>query len=191
MKMQWSIGCLVIGMLACARVPVASKAVRPAVDYYPLAVGNRWTYETRMLGEVGVRPVEITAVRDGFYVDSAGGALLADAYGVRDQKRYLLREPVEKGNAWTNVVSVSSTERYEISDVGFPCDAPAGRFESCARVVSKNRIDDKTTLVNEVTFAPGVGIVRVEVFAERGRERMPQTVLVLKEYQLATGAAGR
>jgi hypothetical protein len=163
----------------------ASSSSSSAADYYPLSVGNRWTYEAKMLGEKSERTVEINGVRDGFYVDSAGGALTVDVYGVRDPKRYLLRNPVEKGNSWTNVVSVSSTERYVIDNADFPCEALAGKFPRCVRVQGRNRVDDKTHLLNEFTFAQGVGLVRIEVFAERDKKKIRQTSLELTSFQLA------
>jgi hypothetical protein len=179
---------LVLGS-GCAHAPKAKAAPGEARNFYPLAVGNRWTYETKMLGETAERTVEITGNRDGYYVDSGGAQLTTDAFGIRDQKRYLLRDPVEEGNAWTNVVSVSSVEHYKILAAGAPCDAPAGRFDRCVKVEGRNRIDPKTTLVNEVTFAAGVGIVRIEIFAEMGTRRIPQTSIVLKEFHVNSGKA--
>jgi hypothetical protein len=55
-------------------------------------------------------------------------------------------------------------------------------------VESRNRIDNKTTLVNDITFAPQVGMVRIEVAAEVGGQHIPQHRLVLKSYRLASAA---
>lgn len=156
-----------------------------AAIYYPLAVGNRWTYQVKLLGEASEQTVQIQREEGGVFFDNQGGQLSVDAFGITDRKRYLLREPVEAGRDWTNVVSVSSTERYRILEVGPPCEVPAGRFERCVRVESRNRMDAKTTLVNEITFAPRVGIVRIQVVAETGGQRIPQTELLLKSYELA------
>lgn len=156
-----------------------------AAIYYPLAVGNRWTYQVKLLGEASEQTVRIEREVGGVFFDNQGGQLSVDAFGITDRKRYLLREPVEAGGEWTNVVSVSSTERYRILEVGPPCVVPAGRFERCVRVESRNRLDAKTTLVNEITFAPRVGIVRIQVVAETGGQRIPQTELLLKSYELA------
>jgi len=178
-----------LGMLGagCARTPKAPPLESTAGAYYPLAVGNRWTYQARMLGEQSSRTVEITGVQNGFYTDSQGGQLTEDAYGIRDQKRYLLRNPVEQGAAWTNIVSVSSTERYAITKADFPCESPAGRFPRCVRVQGRNRVNDKTTLVNEFTFAQNVGLVRIEVYAEVEKRKIPQTLMELTSYQVAGG----
>lgn len=163
------------------------KQVR-AADYYPLAVGNSWTYEVNMLGEQRTMQVKIEGVANGFFRDSTGAELVADAFGVRDQKRYLLREPLEVGTSWTNVVSVSSVERYQITSVGLPCESPAGKFENCVVVESRNRATPTKTLVNDMTFAPGVGMVRVAMVLENSGQLVPQTTLVLQSYSTPVGA---
>jgi hypothetical protein len=171
--------------VGCAkRVDVAPSgpAIRAAA-YYPLAVGNRWVYESNFLGEKTERMVQILKEENGFFVDNQGGELGVDAFGIRDRKRYLLKEPVEPGRSWTNVVSVSSIERYKILELG-PCEVPAGRFESCVGVEGRNRVDDQTTLVNHLTLARGVGIVRIETAAEVRGERIPQSQLLLTRFEL-------
>jgi hypothetical protein len=186
-----------VAMLAAAvlggcpkRVEVEEASIVPkARDYYPLAVGNRWTYDATFLGQKREAVVEITREENGFFRDTQGGELAVDAFGVRDQKRYLLRDPLEPGKAWTNVVSVSSVEHYKVIEAGASCETPAGRFEVCVRVEGRNRVDDKTTLVNEMTFAPGVGLVRIAVTAEIGDKRVPQSQLVLRSFAKAQGAA--
>jgi len=169
------------------QAPVAAES-RPAASYYPLAVGNRWTYRVKFLGQEREQQVEIVRQQDGAFVDNQGGQLVADAYGVRDQKRYLLRYPLETGRTWSNVVSVSSVEHYRILEAGTRCEVPAGSFEDCVRVEGRNRVDERTTIVNEMTFAQGVGLVRVQVIAEVGAKRIPQTELRLLSYRLAGGA---
>jgi hypothetical protein len=181
---------LVAGGAGCAgrqRVEEAGDS-RPATEslgaYYPLAVGNRWTYRVNGRPDKTVA-VEVLREEEGFFHDSQGGQLTVDAYGIRDRKRYLLRAPLSEGSGWTNVVSVSSTERYRILQVGVPCQVPAGSFNNCVRVEGRNRVDANTTLVNGFTFAEGVGLVRVEVSAERSNgERLPQTWLELASYQV-------
>jgi hypothetical protein len=186
-KLPW-IGWVAL-LAACAHGPeqLSGHAVRVA-SYYPLAVGNQWIYDVDMLGEHHEEVVQIAKQENGFFVDAKGNPLAVDAFGLRDPKRYLLREPLEAGREWTNVVSVSSVEHYRILEAGTSCEAPAGKFEDCVRVESRNRVDEKTTLVNDVTFAPKVGMVRIEVAAEVGGQHIPQTRLLLKSYRLASAA---
>lgn len=172
----------------CARrVETAGGGVEgtPPAEYYPLAVGNRWTYDVRFLGQELQHSVELVGQReDGRFVDREGNAIGVDAYGVGDGKRYLLRPPLAPGHQWTTVVSVSSIERNEVLSVGKPCRAAAGAFADCVVVESRNRVDPKTTLVNTLTFARGVGIVRVETVAEVEGERVPQATRDLASFEL-------
>ena len=188
-----------LGVGACAgQRPVAESAAAPTsadapeslAAYYPLAVGNRWTYRVNGREDKPVT-VEVLKEEDGYFQDSQGGQLTVDGFGVRDRKRYLLREPLTEGSQWTNVVSVASTERYRILQAGVPCDAPAGAFSECVRVEASNRVDANTSLINEFTFARGVGIIRVAVSVQRGSgERLPQTSLELVSYKLNPPAPG-
>lgn len=180
-----------VGLGACASrqpvedsAPAASRPTESLSAYYPLAVGNRWTYRVNGRSDKPVA-VEILKEEDGYFHDNQGGQLAVDDFGVRDRKRYLLRGPLTEGSQWTNVVSVSSTEHYRLQQVGSPCRVPAGDFDRCVSVEGRNRVDADTTLVNTLTFAEGVGLVRVEVTAERSNgERVPQTVLELTSYKL-------
>jgi len=179
---------LSLGVGACAsRQQVEEPESRPSTslgDYYPLAVGNRWTYRVNGREDKTV-DVEILKEEEGYFHDNQGGQLTVDGFGVRDRKRYLLRGPLSDGNSWTNVVSVSSTERYRILQAGVPCEAPAGAFAHCVRVEARNRVDASTTLINALTFAEGVGLVRIEVSAEKANgERLPQTWLELASFKL-------
>ena len=184
----------VVVFAGCAKRVETQAAVeqaadpRPRVSYYPLAVGNSWTYRVKFLGSESTQTVSILRQEDGAFVDSQGGQFVSDAFGIRDQKRYLLRYPLEASRTWSNVVSVSSVEHYTILAAGTPCQSPAGSFEGCVRVEGRNRVDARTTVVNDFTFAPGVGLVRIEVSAEVGGKRIPQTELLLASYKLA-GAA--
>jgi hypothetical protein len=177
-------------LVGCATTPEKGHRTedsgRSARDFYPLGLGTRWSYDVNLLGEK--RSIEVTIEKltpEGFAQDSTGALLLADAYGVRDQKRYLLRNPIEAGTKWTNVVSVSSVEHYEIIAADQPCDAPAGAWKGCVIVESRNTVEEGKVLVNEMTFAPGVGIVRLSTVLEANGQKIPQSTLALSRFQPA------
>jgi hypothetical protein len=157
----------------------------PSARYFPLAVGNRWTYDATYLGEHSTRQVELVAFRDGSYVDRDGRQLRVDREGLRDQTRYLLHEPLAEGATWTSVVGPGSAEHYRLLSLGAPCQVPAGHFADCAEVESRTRVDPQRTLVNRVTFAAGVGIVEVRTELEQGGQRKPQAALRLTGYEVA------
>jgi hypothetical protein len=161
-----------------------SIAGTPAKEFYPLAVGNSWGYDVQMLGSQTQMEVKILKEDNGVFEDSTGTRIFADAFGVRDEKRYLLRDPVEVGTEWSNVVSVSSVERYKIVSAGVSCDSPAGHFENCAVVESSNRVTEGKVLINELTFAPKVGLIRISTVLENNQQKVPQLTLVLGRYQV-------
>ncbi|WP_307734737.1 hypothetical protein [Pyxidicoccus parkwayensis] len=182
----------VLGSGCAKKVEAAPRAQSGdnVAQFYPLAVGNRWTYRLNGIANKQVT-VEILGQEEGYFVDNQKGRLAVDAYGLRDDKRYLLRGPLEEGHTWTNVVSVSSTERYRILGAGVTCQAPAGTFQGCVQVEGRNRMDANTTLVNTMSFAPGVGIVRLEIAVEaKDGQRTPQVLMELTGWHFADGQSG-
>ncbi len=177
---------------ACARAPARpppASASAPG-DYFPLAIGNEWVYrdespalppERRGAPRI-VRILERTS--DGYYRDSERGELRADPDCLHDRSRRLLCGPIAAGTSWSSVVSVSSTERYEIAAVGETVSTPAGRFDGCVRVRAHNRAGRGTENVLEITYAPGVGPVRIETFAVVGAAAAPQVRAVLEKYRV-------
>ncbi|AEI67666.1 hypothetical protein [Corallococcus macrosporus] len=185
------LGALMLGTGCSKNVEAAADSgasTGDVAEYYPLAVGNRWTYRLNGREDKEVT-VEILKEEAGVFHDNQGGQLFLDGYGLRDPKRYLLRGPLKEGHAWTNVVSVSSTERYRIVQAGESCQTLAGTFPRCVQVEARNRMDAKATMVNTMTFAPGVGVVRIETVVEANGQLVPQTLLELTAWQLRDGAA--
>jgi len=190
---------LTLGLLGCAHeaapppAPTAPTNVAPALPesarYFPLAVGNHWTYQATYLGERSTRRVELIAFRDGSYVDRDGRALRFDREGVRDQVRYLLHEPLTAGATWTSVVAPGSAEHYRVVSVREPCEAPAGKFKDCVEVESRTIADPTHPgrfLVNRVTFAAGVGIIRVRTALEEAERTAPTAELQLTAFDVAS-----
>jgi hypothetical protein len=179
----------------CAHAPAGAAAPARATaatvaDLFPLAVGNEWTWEdqspslpaAQRAAPRTVRILEKTA--DGFFRDSERGELKVSGACLQDRLRRLLCGPVAAGTAWTSVVSVSSTERYEIAAVGETVATPAGTFTGCVRVRALNRAAPGTDLVNEISYAPGVGPVRIETFAVAGGQAVPQFKALLRAYKV-------
>jgi hypothetical protein len=199
----WAV--LAAGLLGCAHsgtsapetaaAPPAPGRLPESARYFPLAVGNHWTYEATYLNQRSTQRVEIVSFRDGSYVDnsvnpdgSKGRELRIDAEGIRDQVRYLLHEPLRADATWTSVVAPGSAEHYKVISVHVPCEAPAGRFPDCIVVESRTLADPRTPgrlLVNRVTFAAGVGIVQVKTALEEGSKSAPQAELRLTSFEVA------
>lgn len=177
---------------ACHRAvnpdPVNTKAADSlrVRDFYPLAVGNRWTYETRLGNRTETQTVEIVAEEHGFHRDTAGGLLRVDSEGLRDPQRYLLRTPLEPGNSWSVVLAPGVSENYEIVDAGSSCSVPAGTFARCVTVRGQNRVDGSRQLVSEWTYAEGIGLVSLHTRIEKGeRNVVPQVEMRLVSFDRA------
>ena len=185
---------LALGLAACApgRAPPPRAPALPSDDagaYFPLAVGNSWTYLDRSPqlppGVAPRRSVRIVA-RDaeGYYVDSDRGALRVAGGCVQDRLRRILCAPFTVGSQWTSVVSLTSTERYEIAAVGETVRVPAGSFEGCVRVRARNRAGAEAENVLEISYAPGVGPVRIETSAVTKGVSAPQVRAELESYRV-------
>lgn len=179
-----------LALAGCAHTPErqTSPSGLAARDYYPLAVGNAWTYQAQMLGEQRTISVKILREANGFFEDSQGAKLTQDPEGLRDDKRYLLKNPLRDGAEWDNVVSVSAREHYRIAQADAPCEAPAGHFEHCVTVESQTR-NAEVLLTNTLTFAPHVGIVRLSIQAQTGGKEIPQTEYALTRFDPAASSA--
>jgi hypothetical protein len=170
-----------------AAAPAAAAVGTPA-DFYPLAVGNEWTYrdESPGLRQPGAsRTVRIVSrTKDGYFKDTDRGELRADADCLHDRSRRLLCGPIAKGATWTSVVSVSSTEKYEVAGVGEKVVTPAGTFEGCVRVRAHNKASPTAEMVLEITYAPGIGPVRIETFVLVAGDAVPQFRAVLEKVKV-------
>lgn len=189
--MRVLLGLGAFGLLACAHVSEpataapAPTALPNAGRYFPLAVGNRWSYRTTG-GESGaVEEVEIRGVKDGHYADNRGRLFWLSPDGLRDQSRVFLRFPVEPGRSWTVLLGPDSVESWRINSVGKPCSAPAGEFQDCVEVESRISPAPDAQLVNRITFAAGVGMVRIRTTLLRNGVETPQTELLLTGYAVA------
>jgi hypothetical protein len=181
---------LLAALAACAHAPAPPPAARPVAatpaEYFPLAVGNTWTFLDRSPQQKEPMRRTVRIVRrasDGYFVDDQRGELRADADCLHDRARRLLCRPIEPGASWSSVVSVSATERYEIAGVDELVTVPAGTFRGCVRVRSQLR-GGKVEQVAELTYAPGVGPVRLETFAIVNGVVSPQVRGELESYRL-------
>jgi hypothetical protein len=175
---------------ACARAPVKAPPPVSTAEYFPLAVGNEWVYRDDSPALPPARRGALRTVRilertqDGYYRDNERGELRWDPDCLRDRSRRLLCGPVAPGAAWSSVVSVSSTERYEIAAVDEAVETPAGRFERCVKVRAHNRATASTDHVLEITYAPGIGPVRLETFVVVDGTVTPQVKALLERYRV-------
>lgn len=170
--------------------PVARASSRGPAELFPLAVGNQWVYVDRSPAlPAGARPPQrrvriVERSADGFYRDNQRGELRVDGDCLRDRARRLLCGPLEVGNAWVSVTGASATERYQIVAADERVETPAGTFSGCVRVRATMRAGAGAESVLELTYAPGVGPVRIETFAVVEGKVAPQVRAELASYTL-------
>jgi hypothetical protein len=185
---------------ACSHGQVAARRMPSPSDYFPLAVGNTWVYVDRSpqlpSGQAERRRTVRVVSRDaeGYFHDNERGELRADPDCLHDRMRRLLCAPFEVGRAWSSVVSVTSTERYEIASTDEMVRTPAGTFSRCVKVRARNKAGPGTEAILESTYAPGVGLVRIETFVVVKGQATPQIKAELESYDVVgaakDGAAG-
>lgn len=147
----------------------AGAAPLPA-DYFPLAVGNRWHYES----SEGDRFSPVTETwriveRQGRdYVLEIRQSLLAGGLpselvsvspaGVAERPRtgapieFILKSPVRVGTTWE-----TGAGRFEITGLSESVVVPAGVFDGCLEVRFRAHNGQAATVT---LYAPGVGMVR-------------------------------
>jgi hypothetical protein len=169
-------------LCACAtaapRQPTEPDRTHDARQYYPLAVGNSWTYAENRTGKR--ETIRIVGQDGPWFLDDHGGRLRYESDGVRDADRYLLRTPITAGAKWSAVENLV-VQRFEVTSTG----AQAGKFTGCAIVRNEQPIQKGGKFVTEWTYAPRVGLVQVRTFtvATSGKE-VPQTQLDLVDYRV-------
>ncbi len=163
-----------------------AQNVPKARELFPLAVGNRWSYNVAFLGARQNLTVAIVAGEGSVFVDSRNQKFMLGADGLRDEHRYLLKEPLEVGRTWTSIIDVSTSEHYKVDELGVRVDVPAGHFEDCVQIEARNPSGPNIALVADQTYCPGVGLVRVVTFQERsGNRSAPQFMQELASYKVA------
>jgi hypothetical protein len=174
---------LALAVCACKSAPQpAGAAGEDATRYYPLAVGNSWTYALRGSGKQ--ETVHIVG-RDGpWFLDDHRGRLRYERDGVRDADRYLLRTPLAAGAKWTAVENLV-VQRFEVVTVDASAVTQAGTFTRCAVVRNEQPLAKGGKFVTEWTYARGVGLVQLvtSTVDAQGRQQ-EQTRLQLVAYHV-------
>jgi hypothetical protein len=181
--------------VCCAHSPAgpsADRAPHPLAAYYPLAVGNCWTYATSFQGQPQA-DMRVCIVRQekGFFLDDRPrpSRLRLDAGGLRDGAvRYLLKAPLHKGAKWMSVADVRTVEHYEIAEVNRQVSVPAGSFKGCVVVRQRVHMKDNLSMATTWTYAPDVGIVEIRSDLLVGAKVAPQARLRLKKFEQGSPA---
>jgi hypothetical protein len=166
--------------------PSLLYAEPPPAAYFPLAVGNRWVYEssestnatpvveswevTRQEENAFVLQIKqsyVTAEEaEEFFVSSADGIRRRDrqtasAEAGGTEPRFFLKAPLTVGATWNN-----PDGKYAVTAIDKTVTVPAGTFTNCVEVTHWSASGTVTTIA---LYAPGVGMVqRDETFSVIG-----------------------
>jgi hypothetical protein len=163
--------------------PAATPGLDPAV-YYPLALGNSWTYEYTP----GARRETIQIVgRDGpWFVDDHRGRVRGDPEGIRDADQYLLHAPLTQGAHWTAVQNLV-VQHFTVAAIDATVNTRAGAFSKCVVVRNESPVatpQGAGKFVTEWTYAPNVGLVQVRTQIVSPRGSQEQSRLDLAAYRV-------
>lgn len=168
-------------MLGCGLYSFGSLQAEPAApaDYFPLAVGNRWTYESSEGTEAApaLETWEVTRQEETNFVlqvkqpyvttERIEELIAASTDGVSSLSRtaedhqtqetasqFFLKSPLTPGATWKN-----GTGRYAITAIDETVMVPAGTFTNCVEVTRWSTAGTATVIS---LYAPGVGMVQRE-----------------------------
>lgn len=153
---------------------LSSAAEAASNDYFPLAVGNRWVYESsegkkeaptletweviRREGSAFVvatqQPFMPTGALEDMFELVAQGVQRRELGSTNAEAYLFLQLPPVAGVSWQN-----ADGRYAITSLGETITVPAGTFTNCVEVT---RWREKTNVTVISTYAPGVGMIRRE-----------------------------
>lgn len=160
-----------------------SPDVKPGA-YYPLRLDNAWSYNAYdfATGE-SVLVVNRVQARDGnraiFATEPSPLAYedVGDAIVTFPSRKPILKTPVAKGTSWP--LEGGGTAR--IVEVEGAVDTPAGHYDACVSV--EESAPDRRIVT---TFAPGVGPVKLEIFAREGDKEIPVMRALLRSFHDAS-----
>ncbi len=138
--------------------------------YYPLGIGYSWTYKGKFLGQIVEKKITIEKTEGSYFVDNTGAMLMHDEEGLRDNKRYLIKNPVKKGNKWMSVISSQSTEHYEIVQTDIKAKYKDEMIKNCIKVRSTNRIDATKDMIAEWIYAPDIGMISFSTYILKNKK---------------------
>ena len=161
---------------AHAQLPPRSRAlqIRQAANYFPLAVGNSWTYTTEGRAASGSVTVDVTesveaAGREYFRLE--GFTPQPALVRLDDQGRLLEFRPdsgtarlwyhfgAAEGTAWMSELPHPCLGAAELASRGARVEVPAGNFDD-ALVIRYGATNCADAGIREEIFAPNIGLLR-------------------------------
>jgi hypothetical protein len=185
--------CLVLLLAMAAMLHGQPLTAHP---YYPLSIGNAWSYVVQSAshgGDPSTVEWKVTAMnkaRSGRRVyqvwptpmqaDDEAMQLEVSENGLVEisSKVLVLRSSLKQGDEWTWTrpgASKTPGRVFRVRSVGLPCVVGSGKYVDCAVVED---VDQQTRLRTVTTYAKGFGPIEYRSFRmnDKGRPRAVQTV---------------
>lgn len=175
------------------------------IDYFPLAVGNSWTYDVgngvatahkvvtdkkeQEDGSIMYEIKQSNYMKGELWFKTTIGYSV-DKYAITKylidsgSSKTILKLPVKIGDKWGK----EDWLQYTIEKVKEPVIVPAGKFTNCIRVKETNtsgKESDGVVLIGYTYYAPNVGEIKMSgVQINKGKATKEITASELKEYEL-------
>ncbi len=156
--------------LACSS---SNEMIKPVTlsNLLNLKINSTWSYEGTFLGEkikyelkiVDVKE-EVKDVKQFTYKDNKGQIYTHDKFGIRNDKFYFIKYPLEVGTSWVNKEK-DEVEIATIESISEKFKFGEDELHSCIKVSYKKSIESKNVLVIR-TFCTGYFLVSLETYLE-------------------------
>ncbi len=181
-----------VGLSSCATTKSsenAGDAKAPTFkleDYYPLQLGNRWTYRISSLHSKPIeRSIQIVKREGESFVDNLQQSFVVDSYGLRNNNvRYMLKYPLRVGTQWLSVTNITSVERYTIIEIDRTEKVPAGEYKNCLVVKAREQRAGQGAIEALLIFAPRVGLIKNVAIRDDGGHRVVYNTMELVEFSM-------
>lgn len=208
-----------VGIILLATVVLAAgcaenspQTLPTKADYFPLAVGDTWTYrmspgtkvydarvtEKRSIGGVAAYALAVEDTysflaerADGVYQYGQGDPDNPRSAVVFSPPQLIYQLPFEVGDEWnTPVLAEPTVKDSETVYVGGQVDSveavtvPAGTFDNCVKVTVDDPRDAPANRT-DLWFAPNVGIVKTVTYIAVGAGKPKTTTTELVRYRLS------
>ncbi|MCB9639222.1 MAG: hypothetical protein H6728_07975 [Myxococcales bacterium] len=155
-------------------------------EYFPLQVGNRWTYRISSINSKPVeRSVRIIKRNGVMFLDNYRESYALDSYGLRNNNvRYLLKYPLRVGTQWLSVTNITSVERYSIMEIDRKVKVPAGEYKNCLVVKAREQRAGQGAVEALFIFAPRIGLIKNVALRDDGSSRLVYNTMELVDFQV-------
>jgi hypothetical protein len=182
----------ILSLVIVAALPLLSADDASDARYYPLAVGNVWTYEVRLFSPKAKRSsVKWTVTHSDIWhgrnvyqvwpkpmdVDDEAMLLAITPQGIVEttDETYLLRFPITAGDTWTQTPRGSNRSlSFLVRSANQPCQVNGHRVSACV-VVEQD--DSATGLKTVTTYGRDIGPVHYDYYKQQaGKDNLIQSV---------------